>query len=89
LASHLWPPDSPIFWRDFRQHFPEVQVAMRDMVTPDQIEALKRGDIDVGFVRLPVLGVPIRPGHEDSNGMIRSLELCRSFDPNLLSWKAN
>ena len=38
----------------FRQHFPEVQVAMRDMSTPGQIEALERGDIDVGFVRLPV-----------------------------------
>jgi DNA-binding transcriptional LysR family regulator len=38
----------------FRQHFPEVQVSMRDMSTPDQIEALERGDIDVGFVRLPV-----------------------------------
>jgi DNA-binding transcriptional LysR family regulator len=38
----------------FRQHFPAVQVSMRDMPTPDQIEALERGDIDVGFVRLPV-----------------------------------
>lgn len=38
----------------FRQHFPEVQVTMRDMSTPGQIEALERGDIDVGFVRLPV-----------------------------------
>jgi DNA-binding transcriptional LysR family regulator len=38
----------------FRQHFPEVQVAMRDMSTPDQIEALEQGEIDVGFVRLPV-----------------------------------
>jgi DNA-binding transcriptional LysR family regulator len=38
----------------FRQHFPEVQVSMRDMSTPDQIEALEQGDIDVGFVRLPV-----------------------------------
>jgi DNA-binding transcriptional LysR family regulator len=27
---------------------------MRDMSTPDQIEALEQGDIDVGFVRLPV-----------------------------------
>lgn len=27
---------------------------MRDMATPDQLEALERGDIDVGFVRLPV-----------------------------------
>lgn len=38
----------------FRQHFPDVQVTMRDMSTPGQIEALERGDIDVGFVRLPV-----------------------------------
>jgi DNA-binding transcriptional LysR family regulator len=38
----------------FRQHFPQVQVSMRDMSTPDQIEALERGEIDVGFVRLPV-----------------------------------
>src|ERR1700742_4074391 len=38
----------------FRQHFPEVQVTMRHMSTPGQIEALERGDIDVGFVRLPV-----------------------------------
>jgi DNA-binding transcriptional LysR family regulator len=38
----------------FRQHFPAVQVSMCDMSTPDQIEALEQGDIDVGFVRLPV-----------------------------------
>lgn len=38
----------------FREHFPAVQVAMRDMSTPGQIASLERGDIDVGFVRLPV-----------------------------------
>jgi DNA-binding transcriptional LysR family regulator len=38
----------------FRQQFPEVQVFMRDMSTPNQIQALHQGDIDVGFVRLPV-----------------------------------
>jgi DNA-binding transcriptional LysR family regulator len=38
----------------FRQRFPAVQVSMRDMPTPDQIEALEQGEIDVGFVRLPV-----------------------------------
>ena len=38
----------------FRQRFPAVQVSMRDMSTPDQIEALGHGTIDVGFVRLPV-----------------------------------
>jgi len=38
----------------FRQRFPEVNVSMRDMSTPDQVEALEDGNIDVGFVRLPV-----------------------------------
>jgi len=38
----------------FRQRFPAVRVSMRDMSTPDQIEALGHGTIDVGFVRLPV-----------------------------------
>ena len=38
----------------FRHRFPAVQVSMRDMPTPDQIEALEQSDIDVGFVRLPV-----------------------------------
>lgn len=38
----------------FRRHFPAVQVSMRDMPTPYQIEALEQGDIDVGFVRLPI-----------------------------------
>jgi DNA-binding transcriptional LysR family regulator len=38
----------------FRRRFPAVQVAMRDMPTSDQIETLEQGDIDVGFVRLPV-----------------------------------
>jgi DNA-binding transcriptional LysR family regulator len=38
----------------FRQSFPAVQVSMRDMSTPNQIEALEQREIDVGFVRLPV-----------------------------------
>ena len=38
----------------FRQRFPEVHVSMRDMPTPDQVEALEHGNIDVGFVRLPI-----------------------------------
>jgi DNA-binding transcriptional LysR family regulator len=38
----------------FRQNFPAVQVSLRDMSTPNQIEALEQREIDVGFVRLPV-----------------------------------
>ena len=38
----------------FRSALPGVELRLRDMPTPAQVEALVRGDLDVGFVRLPV-----------------------------------
>lgn len=38
----------------FRTAHPDVQLHLRDMSTPEQIAALGAGEIDVGFVRLPV-----------------------------------
>src|SRR5215218_8190033 len=38
----------------FRRDFPDVELQLRDMSTPEQISALVEGAIDVGFVRLPV-----------------------------------
>jgi DNA-binding transcriptional LysR family regulator len=38
----------------FRRAYPEVQLQLHDMSTPDQVHALARGDIDIGFVRQPV-----------------------------------
>ncbi len=38
----------------FRSRFPGVQISMRDMSTPAQLDALENRDLDVGFVRLPV-----------------------------------
>jgi DNA-binding transcriptional LysR family regulator len=38
----------------FRRSHPGVHLQLRDMSTPDQIEALAAGEIDIGFVRLPV-----------------------------------
>ncbi len=35
----------------FRRSHPEVQLHLRDMSTPDQIDALVSGKIDVGFIR--------------------------------------
>ncbi len=37
-----------------RRAHPGVQIAMRDMASPAQIEALRREEIDLGFVRMPV-----------------------------------
>ncbi len=41
----------------FRRLYPRVQIEMRDMSSLGQAEALRRGEIDVGFVRHP-LGDP-------------------------------
>src|SRR5205814_3166843 len=38
----------------FRRAYPDVQLHLRDMSTPEQVAALGAGDLDVGFVRLPV-----------------------------------
>lgn len=38
----------------FRIRFPGVQISMREMSTPPQLEALASRTLDVGFVRLPI-----------------------------------
>jgi DNA-binding transcriptional LysR family regulator len=40
----------------FRTKYPGVDLRLQDMPTPSQVDALARGQIDVGFVRLPVTG---------------------------------
>jgi DNA-binding transcriptional LysR family regulator len=49
LASGL-----PDLIQSFRGRFPGVQIAMRDMSTPAQLDALENRALDVGFVRVPV-----------------------------------
>jgi DNA-binding transcriptional LysR family regulator len=39
----------------FRERWPQVHLALREMSSPDQLSALARGDIHLGFVRPPVL----------------------------------
>jgi DNA-binding transcriptional LysR family regulator len=43
----------PAMIREFRRRFPAVQLDLREMPTGPQLEALRAGDIDVGFVRQP------------------------------------
>jgi DNA-binding transcriptional LysR family regulator len=38
----------------FRRGHPDVELQLRDMSTPEQIAALGSGEIDIGFVRLPM-----------------------------------
>ena len=43
----------PRLLRAYRTRCPDVQLMVRDMTTPAQIEAIQRGDIDAGLIRLP------------------------------------
>jgi DNA-binding transcriptional LysR family regulator len=49
LASGL-----PDLVERFRRRFPGVEISMREMSTPPQLDALQKRRLDVGFVRLPV-----------------------------------
>jgi DNA-binding transcriptional LysR family regulator len=44
----------PLVLRDFRSGFPGVTLDLRELNIPQQLEALRRGDIDVGLLRPPV-----------------------------------
>jgi DNA-binding transcriptional LysR family regulator len=44
----------PEILRRFRSALPDVEIRLRDMPTPAQVDALAGGDLDVAFVRLPV-----------------------------------
>ncbi len=41
--------------RAFRERSPDVAIEVRELPPADQVEALKRGDLDVGFVRSPMV----------------------------------
>jgi DNA-binding transcriptional LysR family regulator len=44
----------PLVLRDFAQAFPGVRLDLREMGIPQQLQALRNGDIDVGLLRPPV-----------------------------------
>ena len=43
----------PRLLRAQRTRFPDVEVLLREMSTPAQVQALRSGEVDVGFLRLP------------------------------------
>ncbi len=57
----------PPMLREFRQRAPEVRLALHESTTDRQLEALAKGQLDVGFVLPPVLDVRIayRPLHRE------------------------
>jgi LysR family transcriptional regulator, benzoate and cis,cis-muconate-responsive activator of ben and cat genes len=43
----------PHLLREHRKRYPDVEVLLRELSTPAQVQALRSGEIDVGFLRLP------------------------------------
>ncbi|MBV8031801.1 MAG: LysR family transcriptional regulator [Betaproteobacteria bacterium] len=44
----------PLVLRDFSHGFPGVRLELRELTLPQQLEALRRGDVEVGLLRPPV-----------------------------------
>jgi DNA-binding transcriptional LysR family regulator len=57
----------------FRRAHPDVQLHLRDMSTPDQIDALVRGEIDVGFIRLRAADDRLRMRHVLNERLVAAL----------------
>jgi DNA-binding transcriptional LysR family regulator len=45
----------PLVLRDFTARYPAVLLNLRELVMPEQFEALRRSDIDIGMLRPPVV----------------------------------
>jgi DNA-binding transcriptional LysR family regulator len=49
----------PLVLRDFARGFPGVSLDLRELTIPQQVDALQRGNIDVGLLRPPVADAEI------------------------------
>lgn len=54
FVSSVLPDLLPTLIRGLHARFPQIELELKDMATPDQLAALKSNRIDFGFVRLPV-----------------------------------
>lgn len=43
----------PPLLREYRARFPNVDLVFREMTTPVQVNAMRNGEVDIGFMRLP------------------------------------
>src|SRR5262249_4696641 len=50
---------TPKIIQQFRARFPRVNISMRELSTPSQLEELENHTLDIGFARLPVSAVAI------------------------------
>ncbi|EYF05175.1 LysR substrate-binding domain-containing protein [Chondromyces apiculatus] len=69
--------------RAYRDRFPTVDIALREMSPQEQIDALKEGRIDVGFVRAPLDEAAITHACMRSEELVVALPI----DHPLAAWK--
>ena len=46
----------PNILRQFRKLNPEVEFSLRNILTAEQVQTLEAGSLDIGFLRLPIVG---------------------------------
>ncbi|WP_394543018.1 LysR family transcriptional regulator [Azorhizophilus paspali] len=56
LVSSVLPNLLPTLIRALHARFPRIELELKDLPTPDQLAALRDGQLDFGLVRLPVPG---------------------------------
>ena len=44
----------PVMLRAYRERFPHVEVALRELTTPTQVRALEENELQIGLLRLPI-----------------------------------
>ena len=76
FVSSILPVYLPGLIRDLRARFPLIELDLKDMPSPEQLEALRTGKIDFGFVRLPVDDRRVAGG----DGHVRPLPLVAPVD---------
>jgi DNA-binding transcriptional LysR family regulator len=64
----------------FRKKHPKVELMMRDMSSTAQVQALLDGQIDVGFVRLPVREPRLRSMRVTSDGVVLAVPKVPELD---------
>ena len=60
---------------------PEVELVLKEMVTPAQLEALRSGTIDVGLIRPPATGADITSRLLMSEPLLAALPLDTGWPP--------
>jgi DNA-binding transcriptional LysR family regulator len=62
----------PVFLQKIKNHLPDLQLDLIEMTTFQQIEAVKNGTIDIGFVRCPISDTKLaqKTVHQESFSLV-------------------